>query len=240
MDVRDGADELGEDPLDFGRFEGAVFEEVVVQFVACVWSDIAAKSRVQCLLPGQYSKTSQTSSSVTMTSYSLAMCGCMNWRWWWISRARFASSFLADLSTTWATSAMCVCAGAAREGTYPGAIGELVGGQIDLPETALADQPSEGVVADVLQVRGGEFTGCRASVSGVAQGGGGRGRRGGLWVLGRGLTRGAACTSLQVASRVSKQAWKRRHAAQVGGGAPSSAGPALQPERGCSTASKSW
>jgi hypothetical protein len=35
VDVCNGADELGEDALDLGRFEGAVVEEVVVQFVAC-------------------------------------------------------------------------------------------------------------------------------------------------------------------------------------------------------------
>jgi hypothetical protein len=35
VDICDGADELCEDALDFGGLEGAVLEEVVVQFVAC-------------------------------------------------------------------------------------------------------------------------------------------------------------------------------------------------------------
>ena len=100
MDIRDGTNELGEDLLNFGGAEGAVGEEVVVEFIACFWSAVPAMLGC-CTVPGQYSRTSQTSSSVTMTSYSLAMCGCTNWRWWWISRARFESSFFADLSTTW-------------------------------------------------------------------------------------------------------------------------------------------
>lgn len=45
--------------------------------------------------------TIQTRFSVTTTSYNRAMCGCTNCRWWWISRARFESSFFADLSTTY-------------------------------------------------------------------------------------------------------------------------------------------
>jgi hypothetical protein len=102
VDVGDGADELGEDALDLGGLEGAVLEEVVVQFVACSHVRCAhGRVETQCAAPGQYSSTSQTSSSVTMTSYRRAMCGCVNWRWWWISRARLASSFFADLSTTW-------------------------------------------------------------------------------------------------------------------------------------------
>ena len=35
VDVRDGADELGEDLLDLCGFEGAVREEVVVELIAC-------------------------------------------------------------------------------------------------------------------------------------------------------------------------------------------------------------
>jgi hypothetical protein len=35
VNVRDGANELGEDALDFGRLECAMVEKIVVQFVAC-------------------------------------------------------------------------------------------------------------------------------------------------------------------------------------------------------------
>lgn len=54
----------------------------------------------RCSLPEQYSMTIHTRFSVTTTSYSLAMCGCTNWRWWCISLARLVSSFFADFSTT--------------------------------------------------------------------------------------------------------------------------------------------
>lgn len=46
MDVGDGADKLGEDPLDLGGFEGAMCKEVIVQLIACVWSDVPAQSGV--------------------------------------------------------------------------------------------------------------------------------------------------------------------------------------------------
>lgn len=67
VDVRDGADELGKYFLDLGRTEGTVGEEVVVELIACFWSAVAAMGE-HSILPGQYSRTSQTSSSVTMTS----------------------------------------------------------------------------------------------------------------------------------------------------------------------------
>lgn len=38
-----------------------------------------------------------------------------------------------------------------------GAIGELVRGKVYLPEAALANEPSEGVVADGVEVGGGEL-----------------------------------------------------------------------------------
>ena len=38
-----------------------------------------------------------------------------------------------------------------------GAIGELVGGEVDLAEAAFADEAAEGVVADGVEVGGGEF-----------------------------------------------------------------------------------
>jgi hypothetical protein len=99
VNVRDGADELGEDALDLGGLEGALFEEVVVELVAC-FTSVALAKRGGRRAPGQYSRASQTSVSVTMTSYRRAMCGWVNWRWWWISRARLESSLRADLSTT--------------------------------------------------------------------------------------------------------------------------------------------
>ena len=106
MDVGDGADQLCEYLLDLVDGQRPVFEEVVVKLIACGMSGVSRVSHrwgvcVLAVLPEQYSNTSQTSDSVTMTSYSRAMCGCTNWRWWCISRARFESSLCADLRTTW-------------------------------------------------------------------------------------------------------------------------------------------
>ena len=64
-----------------------------------------------------------------------------------------------------------------------GAIGELVGREIDLAKAALADQPPQGVVPHRLEVRRREFTAARWSVSRCAR----RQVRSG-W-----LTREAAC-----------------------------------------------
>jgi hypothetical protein len=88
------------------------------------------------------------------------MCGCMNWRWWWISRARFASSFFADLSTT-CGAAVSYSDTRKRAGSvaHLGAIGELVRSKIDLAKRALPNQPAEGVIADVAEVLGREFAG---------------------------------------------------------------------------------
>ena len=48
--------------------------------------------------------------------------------------------------------------------THLGAIGELVGRQIDLAKAALAYEPAEGVVADRLEVLRRELTARRVSV----------------------------------------------------------------------------
>lgn len=83
-------------------------DKIVVQLIACLSFSLIVMAIVLAIIPGQYSKTSQTRFSVTMTSYSRAICGCKNCRWWCISRARFESSFFADLSTTWRLSGFAV------------------------------------------------------------------------------------------------------------------------------------
>lgn len=80
--------------------------------------------------------------------------------------------------------------------THLGAIGELVGSQIDLAKAALAYEPSEGVVADCLEVCRRELTAEHVSVSSSEKGRECDAARGGL-------TRGAACTSLRAGSDVS-------------------------------------
>jgi hypothetical protein len=85
------------------------------------------------------------------------MCGCVNWRWWWISRARFASSFFALLSTTCCSqhSALPLAKASAA---HLGGIAELVRRQVDFAKAALAYKFPEGVVPDRLQIGRGEFT----------------------------------------------------------------------------------
>ena len=74
---------------------------------------------------------------------------------------------------------------------YLGPIAELVRGQVDLAEAALPDQLSQRVVADALEVGGGEFT-ARSSVS-MRMRSSSTPRRSG------GLTREAACTRRRAA-----------------------------------------
>ena len=100
MHIGHSSDELSKDLLRLFLRYGAIAQKVVVQFIA--WNDSAKVPRLVSMyeVPGQYSRTSQTRFSVTMTSYNRAIWGCKNCLWWWISRARLESSFFADLSTT--------------------------------------------------------------------------------------------------------------------------------------------
>lgn len=78
VDVGYGADELGEDLLDLCGFESTLLEEVVVQLIAYICLLDCINSGYGAFVPGQYSRTSHTSVSVTITSYNRAMCGCRN------------------------------------------------------------------------------------------------------------------------------------------------------------------
>lgn len=61
-----------------------MLQEIVVQLVTCMsqLSLLGVPGKVGFAIPGQYSKTSQTKVSVTITSYNRAMWGWTNWRWW--------------------------------------------------------------------------------------------------------------------------------------------------------------
>lgn len=72
---------------------------------------------------------------------------------------------------------------------YLGAIAKLVRGQVDLAEAALPDQLSQRVVADALEVGGGEFTARSVSMAHAPQ----------EQAVREVLTREAACTRRRAA-----------------------------------------
>ncbi|KAL5379126.1 hypothetical protein PMIN02_011039 [Paraphaeosphaeria minitans] len=213
--VRDGADELGEDLLDLGGAERAVGEEVVVEFVACSGkSDVflptdmeARRARTRAVLEGQPDERLGDDDLVQAGNVGVDEL-----------------AVVVDLAGEGQRWEQAVCTRA----TDLGAVGELVGGQIDLAKAALANQPAQGVVAHVLEVWGGEFTGGASACVKEEEEEGEEGE-GGCGVLEELLVR--VCELLR---RVSRQTGREERDETEVAGAPSSS---LQPERECSTAS---
>lgn len=74
MHISDGSHKLGKDLLDLRWRDWSIMQEVVVEFIP--WQREISRRHGSwkfSTIPGQYSKTSQTRFSVTITSYSRAM-----------------------------------------------------------------------------------------------------------------------------------------------------------------------
>ena len=73
MDIDDSSNQLCKYLLHLLQRKSAMIDEVVIQFVTCYILAFYVSASRLIIVPGQYSNTSHTRFSVTMTSYSRAM-----------------------------------------------------------------------------------------------------------------------------------------------------------------------
>lgn len=168
VDVRDSANELGEDALDFGRLESAFLQEVVVELVART----VLQSQPDQLL-GDYDLVQAGDVRVDELAVVVDLT------------RKVGVVLLRRLEYDLLPSACLSPSLSVPSTAHLGAIAELVRGKIDFAEAAFADQLAQRVVADALEFCSRKFTAARYQCVF---------RRG---ACAAGLTREAACTSLR-------------------------------------------
>jgi hypothetical protein len=142
VDVGNGANELGEYALDFGRLKRALCQEVVVELIARA----PFKSQPDQLL-GDYDFVQARDVRVGELAVVVDLA------------REVGVVFLRRLEYDLLPSAYLPVVGGYWFGAaHLGAIAELVRGEIDFPEAAFADQLAQRVVADALEICGRKFT----------------------------------------------------------------------------------